>query len=96
MLKRKAAPRRRNGLAREVPPGSESRARAHEGSPGTWEIPSSPRQIADGRQPETKLQARRRGVRVGRGSEQASARRGTAKRRKRSAAGRAAGSRSAS
>ena len=39
---RKAAPTCRNGLAAEVPPGSESRACTHRGSPGTWEILSSP------------------------------------------------------
>ena len=32
----------RNGLARPVPPGSKNRAKAHEGSPGTWETRPSP------------------------------------------------------
>src|SRR5437763_15564896 len=37
-----AAPTRRHGQACAVPPGSENRAEAHEGPPGTWEAPPAP------------------------------------------------------
>src|SRR5262245_63806043 len=45
---RKAASRRRNGLAHAIPPGSKNRARSPRGSPGTWEAPPSSRSIPAG------------------------------------------------
>ena len=42
---------RRNGLACPVPPGSKNRAKAHEGSPGTWE-PRPPPSTSPAREPE--------------------------------------------
>src|SRR4051794_28326682 len=47
-------PIRRNGLPYSVPPGSENRAKAHEGSPGTWETRPSPPTIP-AREPEHQL-----------------------------------------
>ena len=48
---RKATPERRRWPGAEVPPGSENRARVHEGSPGTWEISLSPFVRIPGRGP---------------------------------------------
>ena len=64
------------------------------GSPGTWEILSSPRQIPGWSYRVTNSRPRR-WVLVRRGAKRASANRGIAKRRQRSAARRVAGSRNA-
>ncbi len=77
-----------------VPPGSENRAKAHEGSPGTWEPRPSPSQepeetgITNSR---SNLSLTSWAVGINRGRND-----GIAKRRQRSAARRADGSRSAS
>src|SRR3954471_8786982 len=47
-------PARRHGLTCSVPPGSENRAKAHEGSLGTWETRPSPPTIP-AREPEHQL-----------------------------------------
>src|SRR4051794_18850648 len=47
-------PTRRYGLAYSVPPGSENRAKAHEGSLGTWETRPSP-PTSPAREPEHQL-----------------------------------------
>src|SRR5262245_29442558 len=47
-------PTRRKGLAWPVPPGSKNRAKAHEGSLGTWETRPSPLTIP-ARDPEHQL-----------------------------------------
>jgi hypothetical protein len=49
-----AAPTCRNGQACPVPPGSENRAKAHEGSRGTWDPRSSP-PTCPAREPEYQL-----------------------------------------
>src|SRR5262249_14372155 len=49
-------PTRRKGLAWLVPPGSKNRAKAHEGSLGTWETRPSPLTIP-ARDPEHQLPA---------------------------------------
>ena len=78
-----------------VPPGSENMANDHEGSPGTWETLPFPSSQAAGDtahqlQIDPRLRVRgRRGTNNGRND-------GIAKRRKRSAAKWAAGSRSVS
>jgi hypothetical protein len=84
----------RNGLVQAVLPASTEHVQTdNRGSPGTWEILSFPRQHPGRSYRVTNSRPRRR-TRPPR-SERNEWNRGTAKRRKRSAAGWAAGSRSA-
>src|SRR5262249_1606574 len=89
-----ATPRHRNGLVTAVLPASTEHGRTDNGgSPGTCEILSSP-QRAPGRETGSTTPGLG-GALVRRGAKRTSGRGGTAKRRQRSAAGRAAGGPSA-
>lgn len=82
----RTAPPRRNGLMRLARPGSESTAKAHWGSPGTWEILSSPREYPGGRYRVTNSRPAS-GALVLRGSETHERTVATSSRRKRSGRG---------
>ena len=87
-----AAALQRSGASSPAGVGLEHVQTDNRGSPGTWEILSFPRQYPGWRHRVTNSRPCRR-TRPSR-SERNECNRGTAKRRKRSAAGRAAGSRS--
>ena len=76
-----------------VPPGSKSTDNDHQGSPGTWETPTSPSSIPD-RETGTTNSRAPGGDAHDRGERNTGDTSGIAKRRQRSAARRAAGSRS--